>query len=63
MGFTQKPVFTPKSKINGITISPKKSFCIVKIWLNNCSNQNSESINYSNIEGLVAYGSLFKKHL
>jgi len=52
-----------KSKINGITISPKKSFCIVKIWLNNCSNQNSESINYSNIEGLVAYGSLFKKHL
>ena len=23
--------------INGITISPKKNFCIIKIWLSNCS--------------------------
>ena len=52
-----------KSQINGITISPKKNFCIVKIWLNNCLNQNSDTINYSNIEGLTSYGSLFKKHL
>jgi hypothetical protein len=26
--------------INGITISPKKNFCIVKIWLSNCNYQN-----------------------
>ena len=51
------------SKINGITISPKKNFCIIKIWLNNCANQNPETINYSNIEGFAPYGSLFKKHL
>lgn len=53
---------TGTSKINGITISPKKNFCIIKIWLNNCSNQNPETINYSNIEGFTSYGSLFKKH-
>ena len=50
-------------KVNGITISPKKNFCIIKIWLNNCANQNPETINYSNIEGFTSYGSLFKKHL
>ena len=53
---------TGTSKINGITISPKKNFCIIKIWLNNCTNQNPETINYSNIEGFTSYGSLFKKH-
>ena len=25
---------------NGITISPKKSFCIIKIWMANCQHQN-----------------------
>ena len=24
------------SKVNGITVSPKKSFCIVKIWMSDC---------------------------
>ena len=31
--------------VNGITISPKKNFCIVKIWTNNCLKQNPELIN------------------
>ena len=27
-------------QINGISISPKKTFCIIKIWNNDCSKQN-----------------------
>ena len=30
--------------INGLTISPKKSFCIVKIWLENCKIQTFSNI-------------------
>ena len=26
--------------VNGITISPKKNFCIIKIWMSSCANQN-----------------------
>ena len=46
--------------INGITISPKKSFCIIKIWLSNCNHQNPASI--VKIKGLNTYGCIFKKH-
>jgi Eukaryotic initiation factor 4E len=49
------------SCVNGITISPKKNFCIIKIWMSNCSNQNP-SIVTSEINGLVSQGCLFKKH-
>ena len=47
-------------KINGITISPKKHFCIIKIWMKDCTIQNPDVINY--FEGITAQGSLFKKH-
>ena len=50
-----------KNNINGITISPKKNFCIIKIWLSDCTNQDPETINY--FKGLSPYGCLFKKHL
>ena len=46
--------------VNGITISPKKTFCILKIWMNNVSNQNPKDI--IQIEGLSYHGCLFKKH-
>jgi hypothetical protein len=46
--------------INGITISPKKSFCIIKIWLVNCSVQDPNII--INIANLHKQGCLFKKH-
>ena len=46
--------------INGITISPKKSFCIVKIWLRNCSMQNPSQL--TSIPGLSVHGCLFKRH-
>ena len=47
-------------KINGITISPKKNFCILKIWLQDCSEKNPSII--QTIEGLNENGCLFKKH-
>ena len=46
--------------INGITISPKKSFCIVKIWMKSLNFQNPRKIN--NIKNLTVQGCLFKKH-
>lgn len=45
--------------INGITISPKKNFCIIKIWISNCNHQSIHKI--INIEGLDKKGVLFKK--
>ena len=47
--------------INGITISPKKSFCIIKIWFCNCNNQNPSIIKEES--GLSSKGCLFKKHI
>jgi hypothetical protein len=48
------------SKINGITISPKRNFCIIKIWLSDCSMQNPSSI--VPLDNLTKLGCLFKKH-
>lgn len=50
-------------KINGITISPKKSFCILKVWISDCTMQNSTLINIDEVKGLTNQGCLFKKHL
>jgi hypothetical protein len=47
--------------VNGITISPKKNFCIIKIWFNNCKNQNPALIT-SEIPGITSQGVLFNKH-
>tara|TARA_Y100000389_G_C17445836_1_gene511536 strand:+ start:1699 stop:2229 length:531 start_codon:yes stop_codon:yes gene_type:complete len=49
------------SCINGITISPKKNFCIIKIWISNCKYQSASVI--KEVGGIVSHGSLFKKHL
>ena len=49
-----------QEKVTGITISPKKSFCILKIWMNGMNYQNPRVI--TNIEGLDIRGCLFKKH-
>ena len=51
-----------KALINGITISPKKNFCIIKIWLATCDYQNPTIINEVN-GGIMPQGCLFKKHL
>jgi hypothetical protein len=46
--------------INGITISPKKNFCIVKIWLDCIEYQDPQII--KNIDFLNSNGCIFKKH-
>ena len=46
--------------LNGITISPKKNFCIIKVWLKDCSIQDPTIL--SEIENLSTQGCLFKKH-
>jgi hypothetical protein len=50
-----------RPNITGITISPKKNFCIIKIWLATCDNQNPANI--ADIMGISSHGCLFKKHL
>jgi hypothetical protein len=50
------------ANVSGVTISPKKNFCIIKIWMSSCAYQNpciitDEIVNFS------SSGSLFKKHV
>jgi len=49
------------NSVSGITISPKKNFCIFKIWMTDCTNQNPSVIT-NNINGFTSHGCLFKKH-
>ena len=49
-----------RNNITGITISPKKNFCIIKIWMSDCNNQDPTTISY--FEGIDSRGCLFKKH-
>jgi Eukaryotic initiation factor 4E len=49
------------NSVTGITISPKKNFCIVKIWMTNCDHQNP-SVVTNDIKNLLPQGCLFKKH-
>ena len=46
--------------INGITISPKKNFCIIKIWL--CVAHLQDPSIITEIPNLTIQGCLFKKH-
>lgn len=46
--------------INGIAISPKKNFCIIKIWMDTSELQDPNII--INIPNLTKQGCLFKKH-
>jgi len=50
------------SKVTGITISPKKKFCVIKIWLSDCTYQNADVIT-DEIDDIQSYGCLFKKHV
>jgi hypothetical protein len=49
------------NSVTGITISPKKNFCIVKIWMTNCDHQNPVIVT-SEVRNLTPQGCLFKKH-
>ena len=50
------------ANVTGITISPKKNFCILKIWMSNCNNQNPGIIT-NEVANLASSGSIFKKHM
>jgi hypothetical protein len=49
------------NSVTGITISPKKNFCIIKVWMSNCTHQNPAVVT-DDVKGLVSQGCLFKKH-
>lgn len=49
-----------ESHINGITVSPKKRFSVIKIWMDTCNFQNPDIIR--EIPRLPKEGCLFKKH-
>lgn len=38
--------------VNGISISPKKSFCIIKIWFSSCRYCEKEGVEMNNIKYL-----------
>ena len=46
--------------VNGITISPKKYFCIIKVWMSTCE---IDDINLLNKNANISYETcMFKKH-
>ena len=49
------------NSITGVTISPKKTFCIVKLWMDGVKFQST--ILLSDSEYLNPRGCLFKRHL
>jgi len=55
---TNKSVF---ESINGISLSPKKSFCIVKIWMKDCKLINPSI--FQDIEYMDKNTCIFKKHV
>lgn len=52
-----------QSSINGITVSPKKNFCIVKLWFSDNINEKSNIKVNKNIKDLENYEGIFKKHM
>ena len=48
--------------VTGITISPKKNFCVVKIWMTDCTNQDSSEV-VKTIKDITSTGCIFKKHV
>ena len=49
------------NNVCGITISPKKNFCIIKIWMGDCKYQDASIVN-NNIHAIVPEGCIFKAH-
>ena len=50
-----------RASVNGITISPKKNFCIIKVWMGDCKHQDASAIH--EIKGISRTGCLFKRHV
>ena len=61
LGSTLSKQMSFVDKVTGFTISPKKNFCIIKIWMADCANQNPAIVT-NEIKGIVSQGCIFKKH-
>ena len=48
------------ANVMGITISPKKNFCILKIWMTDCTLQSVDI--FADIPGLTKQKCLFRQH-
>jgi hypothetical protein len=51
-----------QESITGVTVSPKKKFCIVKIWLSTCKYQTPSMI-HDLFPNMSAQGGMFKRHV
>lgn len=60
MGETVSTDLSFIKKVTGVTISPKRAFCIIKVWMSDLDFQNPRLIRDS--IGLSNHGCLFKKH-
>jgi hypothetical protein len=58
VGETVCPEYMHFRLVSGISVSPKKDFCIIKIWMSSPTHQNPKMF-LSNIKGLVSQGCLF----
>jgi hypothetical protein len=47
------------SCITGVSISPKKGFCILKIWMTNCAHQQPDKVRAASLKPT---GCMFKRH-
>ena len=61
VGETLSNVQSVAKEINGITISHKKNFCIVKVWMATCNKQDPTIIQQTG-SCITSNGCLFKKH-
>ena len=60
MGGTLSESASVLDKVNGITISPKKNFCILKIWMSGCDLQDPGV--FTDVPGVPKHGCIFKRH-
>ena len=62
--FLKEEHISKYNNINGISISPKKNFCIIKIWLKNKDVFNNNNVKeYFNIPKEYSGDLIFKNHI
>ena len=52
-----------QKNINGITVSPKKNFCIIKLWFNSEVTKTTSITVNKNVKELENYEGIFKQHM
>ena len=52
-----------QENINGITVSPKKNFCIIKLWFNSNVDENNIIKINKNIKEIENFEGIFKRHI